>query len=550
MLSVCAGVSSFVFTLLACLLLTELDQQLVASLSIGLFALLVVWVASEKPNSGQARAVAALVDRLLAVGTGDLASPAPAVLRQEMPTLAAAVDGLFKQVQSNIENVHKMAMYDPITSLPNRLHFRREAERILKASVANEKLALLFIDLDGFKEVNDNLGHAQGDQTLALVAVRLRNVVKEEVERGRLVHPLIARLAGDEFTVLLPSLAVPEDAERIAHRLLEALCESFEMGDQMIEMGASIGVALSPDHGTDLTTLMKAADMAMYRAKASGRSQVCVYDASLAAAYEEKARIERALRQSAARGEFELAVQPLLCARNGSVAAGEGLIRWNHPIEGRILPDDFIRIAEESCLIIQIGDWVIDAAAATLARWQSQGMPQRLTINISPRQLERADFFSKLRSAFARHDAPLFMLELEFTETLAMQCSRDVLAELATLRAEGVSIAIDDFGSGYSNLARMKDMPINRVKLDASLIQDIDSCESGRTIVASVIHLIHGLGAEVVAEGVERREQFEVLRALGCDLVQGYMFAEPMAEEDFRRWLVERDTEERAAQSA
>jgi diguanylate cyclase (GGDEF)-like protein len=508
-------------------------------LSIGVFALLVVWVASEKPNSGQARAVSALIDRLLAVGTGDLSSPAPTILRDEMPALASAVEGLFGQVRSNIDNVHAMAMYDPITSLPNRLHFRREAERIIRARTGEDRLALLFIDLDGFKEVNDSLGHAQGDQTLALVATRLRAVVKQEVEEGRLIHPLIARLAGDEFTILLPSLSSTDEAERIAALVLDSLCESFEMADQTIEIGASIGIAIGPDHGGDLTTLMKAADLAMYKAKSDGRSQLCLYDDSLARAHEERAGVERALRQAVARGEFAFAIQPLVSVRSGTVVAGEALIRWHHPVEGTLLPHAFISIAEESNLIVQIGNWVIDSAARTLAEWQAAGFSQRLAINVSPRQLERPDFFANLRESFAATGAPLFMLELEVTETLAMQCSDSVMAELVALRRQGVSIVIDDFGAGYSNLARMKDMPITRVKLDISLVADIDRCESARTIVSSVIHLIHGLGAEVVGEGVERREQFEVLRALGCDLVQGYLFAEPMSEIDFLGWVAE-----------
>jgi EAL domain-containing protein (putative c-di-GMP-specific phosphodiesterase class I) len=267
-------------------------------------------------------------------------------------------------------------------------------------------------------------------------------------------------------------------------------------------------------------------------------------------AFEERTRVERALRQAVARREFDLAFQPLVSVRNGSIVAGEALVRWNHPAKGTILPESFIAIAEESWLIVQMGNWVMEEAARTLASWQAADMAQRLTINISPRQLERADFFSHLRTTFEAAGAPLFMLELEFTETLAMRCSEEVVAQLAALRADGVSIAIDDFGAGYSNLARMKTMPLTRVKLDSSLIADIDSCETSRTIVASVIHLIHGLGAEVVGEGVERREQLDVLRSLGCDMVQGYLFAEPMGEPEFRQWLSENSDSRRLAKSA
>jgi diguanylate cyclase (GGDEF)-like protein len=467
-----------------------------------------------------------------------------------MPALASAVDGLFEQVRSNLENVHAMAMYDPVTSLPNRVHFKREGERILKARIAGEPLALLFVDLDGFKEVNDSLGHAQGDQILVMVANRLRAVVKEEGERGNLMHPLIARLAGDEFTLLFPSISSPREAERLAHRVLKALCAPFEMSGQSIEMGASIGVALCPDHGDELTTLMKAADVAMYHAKASGRSRICLYDVKLGAAFEQRARLDRELRDAVVREEFELVFHPQICVATGMVVAGEALVRWNHPRDGIKLPDSFIGVAEESSLIVEIGNWVTIAAAQTLARWQKIGIPQRLTLNVSPRQLERPDFFLRLRRALAQAGAPAQLLELEFTETLAMQCSDAVLAEIAALRADGVSITIDDFGSGYSNLARMKDMPIDRVKLAASLTADVDRSESTRIIVSSVVNLVHGLKAQVVGEGVEREEQMEVLRATGVDLVQGYAFAEPMSEGEFTRWVASRAGNDRTALSA
>ncbi len=535
--SLCAGSAAFLFTLGAFLLLRDLNQQVVASLAVGLFALSIMWVAFEKPNSGHARAVAALIDRLLAVDRGDLTSPAPAILKREMPALAAAVDGLFEQVRSNLEDVNAMALYDPVTGLPNRVHFKREAERMLHARADGERMALLFVDLDGFKEVNDSLGHAQGDHVLCLVANRLRVVVKAETKAGSLVQPILARLAGDEFTLLFPGIRDAREAERIARRALVSVAEPFEMAGQTIHMGASIGIALAPRHGTDLTDLMKAADIAMYNAKASGRSTFSHYHPRLALASEEKSTTERELREALVRGEFQLACQPQVCARTGSVVAGEALIRWNHPTDGLRHPESFIRIAEESSLIVDIGDWVIDSVAATLRRWQDLGVTQRLSLNVSRRQLDRADFFKRLRGALARENAPAWMLELELSETLAMKCEDRVLAELGSLRAEGVSIAIDDFGSGYSNLVRLKDMPLDRVKLDRSLIDAVDKAESARTIVAASIHLIHGLGCEVVAEGVERPSQIDVLRAVDCDCFQGYAFAAPMAERDFLGWV-------------
>jgi diguanylate cyclase (GGDEF)-like protein len=284
-MSLCAGAAAFAFTLIAFLLLRDFNQQIVASLTIGTFALLIVWVASEKPNSGHARAVSALIERLLAVRGGDLHSPAPPAVKREMPELAAAVDTLFEQVRSTIDDVHAMAMYDPVTSLPNRLQFKREAERVLNARGEGESLALLFVDLDGFKEVNDSLGHAQGDQVLAMVAARLTTVVKAETRPGSLSTPILARLAGDEFTLLFPNVGEAAEAERIAQAALAGLTEPFENGGRIIDMGASIGVAICPNDGADLTSLMKAADIAMYCAKSSGRSQARLYHPSLAAAF-------------------------------------------------------------------------------------------------------------------------------------------------------------------------------------------------------------------------------------------------------------------------
>lgn len=293
LLSMVAGAAAFALTLLGFLLLGTIDQQVVASLFIGLFALAVVRLAAERPNSGQARAMAALRERLLAVGHGDLASPAPEALRREVPALAAAVDALFEQVRSTLDDAHALAMYDPVTALPNRIHFRREADRILRARRPNEGAALLFIDLDGFKEVNDCFGHAHGDQVLVMVANRLRAVVKGETDPGSASPPILARLAGDEFTMMLPGVAVAAEAQRVANRALEALAESMRHGGRVSRLTGSIGIALSPQHGTNLTDLMSAADLAMYEAKARGRSRACLYGDGA-----EALRIERLARAS------------------------------------------------------------------------------------------------------------------------------------------------------------------------------------------------------------------------------------------------------------
>jgi diguanylate cyclase (GGDEF)-like protein len=542
--SVLAGVAAFAFTLTAFLMLRDFGEQIMASVTIGLFAIAIVWLAYERPNSAQARASAALIDRLLRVASGDLSSPAPDIVRREMPALAAAVDGLFEQVRSTLDNVSAMALYDPVTALPNRVHFKREADRMLRARKAEERLALLFIDLDGFKEVNDNLGHAQGDQVLCIVANRLRAVAKAESKPGSLAQPLLARLAGDEFTMLFPHVRDSADAERIARAALHALNRPFDLSGQRVDMGASIGVAMCPRHDTDLTGLMTAADIAMYHSKASGRSQLTLYRAEHAAAFEQKSMVERELRAALARGEFELAYQPQLCARTSTVVAGEALLRWNHPGGEMRSAGSFLPIAEESSLIVEIGDWVVEEVAAALKRWHDAGMDKRLSFNISARHFARPDFFARLRAAVARTGAPIALLELELNEAMAMKCSPATIAQLTALRAEGAAVAIDDFGTGLSNLSRLRDLPIDRIKLHASLTHDIDASDIARTVVAALIHLIHGLGCQVVAEGVERPGQLDVLRAIGCDTVQGHVFARPMTERDFIAW-VDRRTDRR-----
>jgi diguanylate cyclase len=546
LMSVCAGIAAFIFTLVAFLLLKSFDEQLVASMTIGLFALLIVWVASEKPNSGHARAVAALIDRLLKVGSGDLSSPAPEPLRRAMPALAAAVDGLFEQVRSTLDDARAMALYDPVTSLPNRVHFRREADRILKARQPGDKVALLFIDLDGFKEVNDRLGHAQGDQVLMMVAERLRQVVEAETEAGGLSQTLLARLAGDEFTLLLPTVSDAREAERIAHLCLTLLRQPYETPRQPIEMGASIGVALCPRHGIDLTVLMKAADIAMYHAKGSGRSQVCIYHERLTAAIEEKATLEKAFRDALSRNELQLVFQPQLCARTNAVVAGEAVLLWDDPVDGLKLPGR----TEEGEAAAELSEWMFDGVMAAVGRWHAAGMTQRLQLELSGVQLDRTDFFKRFRAALSASGAPASLIELKIGEALIARCSETVLRELAALRSDGVAVALADFGSGACGIGRVKNLPLDRVQLDRLLTDEVDTCDEARTIVTSLIHLIHGVGCEAVADGVQRAQQFEVLRAIGCDVIQGYTFPELMREAEFAEWIRASSADQRLPRTA
>ena len=539
-LSGAAGLASFLFSLAAFLYITELDKQIVASLVAGAFCLLISYVASERPNSESARALTALAERLLAVEDGDLTSPTPAILRDSNPKLAAAVDSLFEEVRASIENAHALGMYDPVTSLPNRLHFRSEADKLLSNASAVQS-AMLFVDLDRFKAVNDCLGHARGDQLLVMVANRLRVVVTAEIGDSALPRPLLARLAGDEFTLFFPQIDGITEIEMIARRVALAISEPFELQGHSIDIGASIGVAVSPDHGSSVEGLMRAADLAMYRAKARGGGQHCLFSDELAKEHQARIETENALTDVVPRGQLRLALQPQMSLTTGETTGVEALLRWQHPRDGVRAPATFISIAEQTGIIGEIGDWVMDQVATILSGWRREGVDRRLSFNISPRQLDRVDFFTRLRHIFAAHDVPLSMIELEFSETAAMQCAEADLAEIAALRAEGASIAIDDFGTGYSNLARLRSMPLDRVKLDQSLIADIETSEKARVVVQAVVHLIKGVGCKIVAEAVENSAQADILRAMGCDTVQGYVFAAPMSEDEFIAWSANAD---------
>jgi len=407
LLSGAAGIASFFFSLMAFLYITEFDEQLVASITAGAFCLLVSYIASERPNSESARALAALGDRLMAVEDGDLVSPPPAIVRQNMPKLATAVDTLFAEVRASIENAQALGMYDPVTSLPNRLHFRSEADKLLGSAAPAARSAMLFVDLDRFKGVNDSLGHARGDQLLIMVANRLRVVVTAELSESANRRPLLARLAGDEFTLFFPEIASTEDIERIARRIAVAISEPFELYGHSVDIGASIGVALCPDHDNSVESLMRAADIAMYRAKSLGGGQHCLFNDELAADYQRRIDTEKALTEAVQRGEFMLAYQPQLSLQTGELVGTEALLRWNHPREGLRSPRDFIPIAESTGLIAEIGEWVISEVASALGSWNRDGLGRRLAFNVSPRQLDRADFFARLRQAFVEQGVPL-----------------------------------------------------------------------------------------------------------------------------------------------
>ena len=508
--------------------------QIGRSLIIAILCGTMSWASACRTIATTATAIDAATDRLLSAAHGDLQSPVPGDIRAELPDLSVAMESLFSQVRTNLDHVQALALFDQVTGLANRISFCRQVERHLAERDDNEGMAaLFFIDLDGFKNVNDTLGHAAGDQLLARVAGRLREVVMAQVSGGT-GDAVIGRLAGDEFTMFFPTLPGTSAAARIARAIQFALGERFDLGSQHVDLGASIGIACYPDHGDTLATLLRAADIAMYHAKHEGRGRAEMYTAELALEAADRAELERDLLLALQRDEFLLEFQPQIESSSGRAVAAEALVRWAHPDrDDIIMPGAFVPVAEESGTIVALGDWVMSRVCETAARWASNGIDQRIAINISTRELAQADFFLRLRHSIAKHQAPPAMLELEITESLAMDMEPRVLEQLRALRQDGVRVAIDDFGTGYSNLSRLKELPVDRVKIDRSLVRDIATSAEARTICSAVVGLIQGLGMEVVVEGIENQAQMDVLRVIGCTLFQGYHLARPTGEQDY-----------------
>jgi diguanylate cyclase (GGDEF)-like protein len=489
------------------------------------------WAATARTVSATATAIDAATERLLAAAHGDLQSRVPGSVALELPDLAVSLESLLSQVRTNLDHVQALALFDQVTGLANRTSFCRQVERLLADRSEGGPAALFFIDLDGFKSVNDTLGHAAGDQLLARVAGRLREVVMAQI--GVAGDAVVGRLAGDEFTMFFPALPGHDAASRIARAIQFALGERFDLGSQHVDLGASIGIALHPEHGETLAGLLRAADIAMYHAKHQGRGRAEMFSDALALEAADRAELERDLLLALEREEFLLEFQPQIDIGSGRATTAEALVRWAHPERDLVMPGAFVPVAEESGTIVALGDWVMGRVCETAARWAAAGIGQRIAMNVSTRELGQADFFLRLRHALATHRAPPHMLELEITESLAMDMDARILDQLRALRRDGVRIAIDDFGTGYSNLARLKELPVDRVKIDRSLVRDIVTSAEARTICSAVVGLIQGLGLEVVVEGVETQAQMDMLRVIGCTQFQGYHLAHPTREDDY-----------------
>lgn len=417
------------------------------------------------------------------------------------------------------ERLYRQAHYDPLTSLPNRILFRdRLAQEIANATAGLSRGALLYIDLDHFKRVNDSVGHSAGDQLLTIVAQRLRSCVKE--------GDTVARLAGDEFTVILRNVTDPNSARTVGERIIEALRLPVNIGGRDHYICASIGITLFPDDGTGIDDVMRNADTAMYRAKDLGRGCTMFFDPAMnaKAALPTETGLHRALR----RREFSLFYQPQFAVSSGSLAGVEALIRWQTPRDGMRQPGEFVPAAEESGLIIDIGGWVLDAACTQLAAWRDEGIaPPRLALNVSAQQLKHAEFPRLVKRALEKYELDASLLELELTESVF--ADEVAGATLEKLHELGVHLALDDFGTGYSSLSYLRQYPIGTVKIDRTFIEEVPQNSATATLVETIIVMSHALGKRVVAEGIETSEQLDFLRERRCDIAQGFYLARPLA---------------------
>ena len=458
----------------------------------------------------------------------------------------------FNALKRQEDRLRYLAYYDPLTSLPNRRSFNEQLNRILKRSRRrNSNAALLFIDLDHFKRINDSIGHGRGDRLLVEIAKRLTVELREddainylsdkdsddidETDRGT----EIARLGGDEFTVVLSDVPNIAQVERIAKRILYSLSKPIPLQSHNPVVTPSIGIALFPHDGTDPDTLVRNADTAMYVAKAEGRACYRFYDEKMNATAVEQLKMEEDLRHALANNELELRYQPQVDTTNGKVVSMEALIRWKHPTRGMVSPAVFIPVAESTGLIIELGEWVLEEVARHCSYWDTLDIDKfRVCVNISPLQFNQNDLPKYIRKFLVNSGLEADRLELEFTESAIMTDAETNIAKLRELKAIGLDLAVDDFGTGYSSLSYLKRFPIDTLKIDQSFVADLNTAD-GAAIIDAILALAKALNLRVIAEGIETKEQLRYLVKKQCKLLQGFYISRPIYPEDVPNMLAQ-----------
>ena len=416
------------------------------------------------------------------------------------------------------ERIRHLARHDALTQLPNRVQFLEEMAAAEPGLERGDRLAVLCIDLDHFKSVNDTLGHSLGDKLLQQVSARLWGATRED--------DVLARLGGDEFALLLRDIQSPGEAAAIADRIVQALSNPFTIDGHHLVIGTSVGIAMAPQDGDTAEILMKNADLALYRAKNEGRSTYHFFEPGMDAAIQKRRTIEAGLRLALARGEFRLVFQPLLGLKEDRITCFEALLRWDSADRGVISPTEFIPVAEETGLIVQIGEWVLREACRTAATWP-QGV--RVAVNLSAVQFKNKRLFETVEAVLRETGLSPARLELEITESLLLSDNEPTLKTLHRLRALGVRISMDDFGTGYSSLSYLRSFPFDKIKIDRSFMRDLKSKGDSLAIIKAVISLGHSLGMSTTAEGIETEEQLAAVRDQGCNEVQGFLFSPPVS---------------------
>lgn len=455
---------------------------------------------------------------------------------QNILTHYVAVYTDISKLKQSEEELHRLAHFDPLTGLPNRLLLQSRLEHAVGHAQRRDGLvAVIFMDMDDFKKVNDSLGHVVGDELLTEMANRLRVRVREE--------DTLARLGGDEFVVLLESLAEAGDAANVANDLLSSMAQPFRLpSGHELHAHSSIGISIYPNDGETPAELLRAADTAMYRAKDEGGNRLLYFTSEMSQEVLTHLKLENAMRQGMEHNEFYLHYQPKVDMRTGKIRSVEALLRWLMPGNVRVAPDDFIPVAERTGLIVPIGTWVIGAACKQYAAWQEQGLPPlSIAVNVSARQFRSPDLQKIIETALDKHGVPAENLTLELTESMLMQRPAEAARTLVLLKEIGVNLSLDDFGTGFSSLAYLTRFPMDILKIDRSFIEGIETDPSARQIITAIIELADGLGLETVAEGVETLAQEEFLRNLGCSTMQGYLISHPLPPEEFMAFYQARE---------
>jgi len=444
--------------------------------------------------------------------------------------------GLFSDLtekNTTEDHIHKLAHYDPLTNLPNRLLFmERLKQGIVYARRRESSLALFFLDLDGFKKINDSMGHTSGDLLLQEVASRLKKNIRES--------DTVSRLGGDEFTIIIDEYKQISDIIIVVNKILKELSLEFKLGERSIYITASIGISIYPDDGHDMSELIKNADISMYAAKENGKNRYEFYNSEMNRKTLERLTLESCLHRAYNEQEFMVYYQPKINLLKNTVDGAEALIRWNHPILGFVSPSQFIPLAEETGMIAQIDEWVLRQVCRDLREWKEKGLASiKISVNISAVQFRDPNLVKILDTLITQDGVIVHSLEMEITESILMHDVKNSLAIMKQLKKMGLSLSIDDFGTGYSSLKYLKQFPVDILKIDKSFIDEISNNADDRMIVKAVIDLAHNLGMEVIAEGVEELEQVEFLLQNGCTKIQGFYFSQAVDADTFYDYVLE-----------